>query len=86
MESAHRLPMYGNQSRQRGKLRKMLWKMMVWRMRPSTHLGETKQKSCKKKTTDKQTDFMVNPGHKKYKKGNSEKSKSVDQKTKKLER
>jgi hypothetical protein len=37
---------------------------------------------AKKKATDKQTDFMVNPGHKKHKNGNSQKSKSVDQKTK----
>ncbi len=45
------------------------------------HLGETMQKSHQKKMSDKQTDFMVNPGHKKHKNKNSEKSKSVDQKT-----
>jgi hypothetical protein len=31
-----------------------------------------------KKMTDKQTNFMVNLGHKNHKNGNSEKSKSVD--------
>jgi hypothetical protein len=34
---------------------KMLWKMMVWRMHPSMHLGETKQKSHQKKD-DRQAD------------------------------
>jgi hypothetical protein len=39
----------------------------------------------KKKVADKQTDLMVNPGHKNHKNRNSEKSKSVDQKIKKLD-
>ncbi len=37
-------------------LRKMLLKMMVWRMHPSTHLGETKQKSCPKRKNNRQAD------------------------------
>ncbi len=63
---------------------KLFWKMIAWRMQPSMHLGETKQKSSKKKNTEEQTD-RINLGHNKCKNGNSEKINLLIKKQKKLQ-